>query len=59
LIFDALPFLRPNVPADGPNTKVHVKQDDKEENKTGRKVYEIPQGGLFYWVTFPNYLCEW
>lgn len=21
--------------------------------------YKIPRGGLFYWIAFPNYTCEW
>lgn len=21
--------------------------------------YKIPEGGLFHWIAFPNYTCEW
>ena len=25
----------------------------------GKGRYKIPEGGLFRYVSFPNYLCEW
>ncbi|KAH8821239.1 3-oxo-5-alpha-steroid 4-dehydrogenase-like protein [Xylogone sp. PMI_703] len=33
-----------------------------EENRNGEKVekhYVIPEGGLFTWILYPHYLCEW
>lgn len=27
--------------------------------KGGPEVYSIPRGGLYSWVSYPNYLCEW
>lgn len=37
----------------------HQSAKVKGKEQDGGKTYEIPTGGLFYWVTFPNYLCEW
>lgn len=68
VIFDSLPFLRPRVPSDS-RGRIHLKREGGDEShngdraqdqeREGGKTYEIPTGGLFYWVTFPNYLCEW
>ncbi|WVR06941.1 hypothetical protein IAU60_003977 [Kwoniella sp. DSM 27419] len=33
----------------------HLPEDD--DPKAGR--YKVPRGGLFRYVSFPNYLCEW
>lgn len=32
-----------------------------EKGKEGKvdKVYKIPENGLFRWVLYPHYLCEW
>ena len=37
------------------------KQKEKEDGaRTGiEKVYKIPENGLFRWIFFPHYLCEW
>jgi len=29
------------------------------ERKGVEKVYMIPQNGLFKWIFYPHYLCEW
>lgn len=39
----------------GPLNKEEVEKDKKAGN--GR--YAIPRRGLFEFVSFPNYLCEW
>jgi 3-oxo-5-alpha-steroid 4-dehydrogenase 1 len=31
----------------------------KREKKGVDKVYMIPQNGLFWWIFYPHYLCEW
>lgn len=33
--------------------------DDKQKKKGVHKVYMIPKNGLFWWIFFPHYLCEW
>jgi 3-oxo-5-alpha-steroid 4-dehydrogenase 1 len=44
------------------------KRADEAEESTGKgkssekgveKVYKIPQNGLFTWILYPHYLCEW
>jgi len=44
------------------------KRADEAEESTGKgkggekgveKVYMIPQNGLFTWILYPHYLCEW
>ena len=54
LIFTAFPFLRPRTLSDPDRT---LTKGGNEQD--GDKTYEIPVGGLFHRVTFPNYLCEW
>jgi 3-oxo-5-alpha-steroid 4-dehydrogenase 1 len=29
------------------------------ENKGVNKIYKIPEEGLFRWIFYPHYLCEW
>ncbi|CAO1619061.1 unnamed protein product [Parajaminaea phylloscopi] len=33
--------------------------DDDDKDQAGKPKYSIPQGGLYQFVSFPNYLCEW
>ncbi|GHJ89849.1 hypothetical protein NliqN6_6251 [Naganishia liquefaciens] len=34
--------------------------DAQRRDGGGRdETYKIPRGGLFYWIAFPNYTCEW
>ena len=35
------------------------KEDIEEDKKAGNGRYAIPRGGLFEYVSLPNYLCEW
>ena len=40
------------------------KQKEEKEEKDGNrkpvdKVYKVPENGLFRWILFPHYLCEW
>lgn len=40
----------------------HANQEGKELTKKGRSVaavYMVPGNGLFRWVLYPHYLCEW
>ncbi|GFZ43825.1 hypothetical protein JCM24511_01545, partial [Saitozyma sp. JCM 24511] len=34
-------------------------QAEAEDKKASKGHYAIPHGGLFRYVSFPNYLCEW
>lgn len=36
-----------------------VEQKKKQGVKDVKKHYEVPEGGLFRWVLYPHYLCEW
>jgi 3-oxo-5-alpha-steroid 4-dehydrogenase 1 len=38
------------------NAKGKVKEGTSGSKQT---YYGIPQGGLFRWISYPNYLCEW
>jgi 3-oxo-5-alpha-steroid 4-dehydrogenase 1 len=38
--------------------KAKVKGKAKEGKKEG-EYYGIPSGGLYEWVSYPNYFCEW
>ena len=55
ILFNTFPFLRPSRPADNAAGKKKKRGTEQERGKE----YVIPTGGLFYWVTQPNYLCEW
>jgi len=55
ILFKIFPFLRASRPADG---AAGMKKKEGTEQERGKE-YVIPTGGLFYWVTQPNYLCEW
>ena len=42
--------------------KQHIRAKEQEESNVGKsvdKVYEVPQNGLFRFVLYPHYLCEW
>jgi len=34
-------------------------EEKKKEGKDVKKHYEVPEAGLFRWVLYPHYLCEW
>ena len=36
-----------------------AKQDEKGGAKSVDKVYMVPQNGLFKYILYPHYLCEW
>ena len=36
-----------------------TEQEEKGGNKAVDKVYEVPQNGLFRFILYPHYLCEW
>jgi 3-oxo-5-alpha-steroid 4-dehydrogenase 1 len=55
IVFRYLPFLRPAAIASSSSKRTKTGTDQDRANKT----YFIPAGGLFPWVTFPNYLSEW
>ncbi|EIW70411.1 hypothetical protein TREMEDRAFT_29078, partial [Tremella mesenterica DSM 1558] len=46
-------------PADKRLVSVVELTNEKEDKKVGKGRYMIPRGGLFEFVSFPNYLCEW
>lgn len=33
--------------------------EQKEQRRSVAKVYMVPENGLFRWVLYPHYLCEW
>jgi len=35
------------------------KEDEGRNPKGVEKIYKIPVNGLFRWILFPHYLCEW
>lgn len=35
------------------------KEGKEQEAKSVQKHYEVPTGGLFRWILYPHYLCEW
>ncbi|CAG8955570.1 hypothetical protein HYFRA_00009524 [Hymenoscyphus fraxineus] len=39
--------------------KLQEAGDDKGKKQGVDKVYMIPQNGMFRWIFFPHYLCEW
>jgi 3-oxo-5-alpha-steroid 4-dehydrogenase 1 len=41
------------------NLDKKMKTESKKEGGKVDKVYMIPQNGLFNWVLYPHYLCEW
>jgi 3-oxo-5-alpha-steroid 4-dehydrogenase 1 len=34
-------------------------KEEEQDRKAGNGRYAIPRGGLFNYISFPNYLCEW
>lgn len=36
-----------------------LSDEEKEDHKVGKGRYAIPRSGLFRYISFPNYLCEW
>lgn len=61
------PDKRGGGPAEGTRNNVHKavangssseKSDNNDTSSTGQR-YEVPQGGLYSLVSFPNYLSEW
>jgi 3-oxo-5-alpha-steroid 4-dehydrogenase 1 len=40
-------------------TKKENKSADAEKEHKTKRTYEIPQAGLFRYVFYPHYLCEW
>jgi hypothetical protein len=50
----------------GKATAEQIDQDAGTDRDTQRRsggqedgTYKVPRGGLFYWIAFPNYTCEW
>ncbi|OWZ60076.1 3-oxo-5-alpha-steroid 4-dehydrogenase 1 [Cryptococcus neoformans] len=42
-----------------PPTKRIVMSHLPEDGASEKERYKVPRGGLFEWISFPNYLCEW
>jgi 3-oxo-5-alpha-steroid 4-dehydrogenase 1 len=36
-----------------------TKEEEEGDKKAGNGRYLIPRAGLFRYISFPNYLCEW
>ena len=34
-------------------------KEEKDGNQKIERVYKVPENGLFRWILFPHYLCEW
>ncbi|MCJ1380509.1 hypothetical protein MMC17_003617 [Xylographa soralifera] len=39
--------------------RISKEQEEKGGSKRVDKVYEVPQNGLFRFILYPHYLCEW
>ncbi len=49
---------RPSVLFRALGLKSRFVEDKKKTNGKDDK-YKIPKSGLFHWIAFPNYTCEW